>query len=176
MKIELRKIHYSETFSQETSAYTADVYADGKLLGHARNDGNGGCDMLYPAKGRTNSDIEAVNEAVKKERGVEKVDLGDGHYFNHQIDLESVCHELLEAHLKARDEKREINRFKRDLSSRVIFVEAGKVMQTRKIPTDKFEATKQGFKTKYPNCEILNELPFEQAFAKFKKLATAAAR
>ena len=43
MKIELKKIYYSEQLSEETSAFTADVYVNGKKLLYAKNDGHGGC-------------------------------------------------------------------------------------------------------------------------------------
>ena len=42
MKVTLKKIVYSEALSQETNAFTADVYIDGKLVGYARNNGCGG--------------------------------------------------------------------------------------------------------------------------------------
>src|SRR3546814_5993723 len=47
MKIELRRITYNSALSQETSAYTADVYIDGELAFHARNQGKGGADFFH---------------------------------------------------------------------------------------------------------------------------------
>ena len=49
MKIELRRITYNAALSQETSAYTADVYIDGELAFHARNQGTGGADFFHKA-------------------------------------------------------------------------------------------------------------------------------
>lgn len=44
MKIELRRIHHSAALSQETAAYTAEIWIDGELAFHARNEGTGGAD------------------------------------------------------------------------------------------------------------------------------------
>jgi len=43
MKVELKNVKFSEHMSEETNAFTADVYVDGKKCGYAKNDGHGGC-------------------------------------------------------------------------------------------------------------------------------------
>ncbi len=55
---ELKKVSHSPSLSEETNAFTADVYMNGVLLCHTRNDGHGGCNMDHPAKGRTMKDID----------------------------------------------------------------------------------------------------------------------
>jgi hypothetical protein len=52
MKIELRKINISLSLSEETTAFTADIYVDSKRIAYARNDGNGGSThySVYDAK------------------------------------------------------------------------------------------------------------------------------
>lgn len=47
MKIELKKLKHYEGMSQETNAFSADLYVDGKLAATCRDDGNGGCIGLY---------------------------------------------------------------------------------------------------------------------------------
>ena len=42
MDIKLKNIKFSEHLSEETNAFTANLYVDGKLLGSVRNDGCGG--------------------------------------------------------------------------------------------------------------------------------------
>jgi hypothetical protein len=42
MKIELKNLKVSPHLSQETNAFTADIWLDGKRVGHARNQGHGG--------------------------------------------------------------------------------------------------------------------------------------
>lgn len=48
MRIELRKVHYSKALSQETAAFTADIWVDGKKRGDVRNDGGGGANLIHP--------------------------------------------------------------------------------------------------------------------------------
>jgi hypothetical protein len=42
MKIELKKLKVAEHLSEETTAYSADVYVNGKCIGYAQNNGQGG--------------------------------------------------------------------------------------------------------------------------------------
>lgn len=46
MKIELKNIKFSEHLSEETNAFTADIYVEGKKCGYCKNDGQGGCTMV----------------------------------------------------------------------------------------------------------------------------------
>lgn len=46
MKIELKRFTTNARLSQETTAFTADVWVDGKKAGHAENDGHGGATMV----------------------------------------------------------------------------------------------------------------------------------
>ena len=41
MKIELRRFTTNARLSQETTAFAADVWVDGKKVGYAENDGHG---------------------------------------------------------------------------------------------------------------------------------------
>ncbi len=47
MKVELRKVKYSAALSEETAAFTADVYVDGKKVGTASNHGTGGSNDIH---------------------------------------------------------------------------------------------------------------------------------
>lgn len=47
MKIELKNLKVYPRLSEETTAFTATVYADGKKVGEAKNDGHGGCNIYY---------------------------------------------------------------------------------------------------------------------------------
>ena len=48
MQIELRRVSYSATLSQKTSAFIADIWVDGKKAGSAENHGTGGCTNIHP--------------------------------------------------------------------------------------------------------------------------------
>jgi len=43
MKIQLKKIYFSEQMSEETNAFTADLWINGKKIAYVKNDGHGGC-------------------------------------------------------------------------------------------------------------------------------------
>ena len=47
MKIELKRFTTNARLSQETTAFAADVWVDGKHVGHARNDGRGGATLVH---------------------------------------------------------------------------------------------------------------------------------
>jgi hypothetical protein len=46
MKIELKRFTTNTRLSQETTAFAADVWVDGKKVGYAENDGHGGCTLV----------------------------------------------------------------------------------------------------------------------------------
>jgi hypothetical protein len=47
MNITLKKLHVSKQLSEETTAFTADVYSNNKLIGYAKNDGQGGNTIIH---------------------------------------------------------------------------------------------------------------------------------
>lgn len=47
MKIEIRNLKIARSLSEETTAYTADIYVDGVKSFAASNHGTGGCDMYH---------------------------------------------------------------------------------------------------------------------------------
>lgn len=47
MKIEIRSLKIARSLSEETTAYTADIYVDGVKTFAASNHGHGGCDMYH---------------------------------------------------------------------------------------------------------------------------------
>ena len=48
MDIQLKSIKFSEHLSEETNAFTANLYVDGKKIGYCRNDGRGGNTLVQP--------------------------------------------------------------------------------------------------------------------------------
>ena len=52
MKIEIKNIKISDHLSEETNAFTADIYVDGVKTGYARNDGRGGCTDYNRCEGK----------------------------------------------------------------------------------------------------------------------------
>tara|TARA_R100001244_G_scaffold73561_1_gene59069 strand:- start:2 stop:481 length:480 start_codon:yes stop_codon:yes gene_type:complete len=59
MKVELRKVKIARHLSEETTAFTADLWVDGKHIGHVKNSGHGGnnqVDHRYDGKGLNTRD------------------------------------------------------------------------------------------------------------------------
>ena len=50
MDLQLKNVKFSEQHSEETNAFTADIYFRGKKVGYAKNSGQGGCTNVnaYP--------------------------------------------------------------------------------------------------------------------------------
>ena len=64
MKLELKKIKVNLAFSEETTQFMAEIYANGKNIGYAKNDGRGGCADYYPHEGQREA-IRAAEEYAK---------------------------------------------------------------------------------------------------------------
>jgi len=48
MKIELKRVTYNSRLSEETAAFAADLWINGKKRGDVLNDGHGGPDRIHP--------------------------------------------------------------------------------------------------------------------------------
>ncbi|AMK23248.1 MULTISPECIES: hypothetical protein [Sphingomonadaceae] len=123
MKIELRRITYSDALSQETSAYTADVYIDGELAFHARNQGTGGADFFHQVGRWTEAEVNSWLEANRSPR------VDDGFSYDHDLEIE--VSDLLSRELEAR-------RVKRLLRTNLVTIENGQIFQypLRKRPIE----------------------------------------
>lgn len=71
--IELRKIKHSPSLSEETNAFTADIYLDGRKVGDARNQGTGGSNIVHW------SDKDAERRYREWLKAQPQVDLGGGY-------------------------------------------------------------------------------------------------
>jgi len=144
MNIELRNVTYNARLSEETPAFAATVYVDGKKRGEAKNDGHGGMTMIYPqalqdeidAYAKTLPQVEAYGEHL-------------------QPDGDMVIGDLLADHLTRKD-------LKRLLARKTLFVREGKL----------YSLKTKGAKPK-DAAMVLNDLPFDEALGVFTKLVAA---
>lgn len=100
MKIELKKISFSERQSDETNCFVADLYINGKKVGTCDNGGRGGPTDYHgdsPANNAIIKEAEKYCKALPKVRS-EALD------FEYDMTLEHFIDELLEAHLKGKEE------------------------------------------------------------------------
>lgn len=93
MKIELKRFTTNARLSQETTAFAADVWVDGKLAGHAENDGHGGATMV-----RLDPSVRATVEAHGKT-------LVPAEYKNFTSGAEWIVDQLVEAELQKKSDK-----------------------------------------------------------------------
>jgi hypothetical protein len=93
MKIELKRFTTNARLSQETTAFAADVWVDDKKVGHAENDGHGGCTHV-----RLDPSVRDQVEAHGKT-------LVPAEYKNVTGGTEWVVDQLVEAELAKRHDK-----------------------------------------------------------------------
>ncbi len=102
MKIEVRNLKHSASLSDETYAYTATIYVDGKPAFHASNHGTGGPDMYHPIAPFTYADVKRVDEYLASTRPVEHHERADGSTFEMKHCLEFEVGEQIDAILTKR--------------------------------------------------------------------------
>jgi len=92
--ITLKSIKVHHGLSQETHAYTATIYVDGKRFGTVENAGHGGCDNVHPDS-RKYSDVRELDNRIKATYPKRKSE-----YFpeGREEDLEALCCDLVNTH------------------------------------------------------------------------------
>jgi hypothetical protein len=166
--IELKKITVHKGLSEETHAYTAQVWVDGVHVCDASNHGHGGCDMQHPAKGKTHSDIEKLEALIKATFPEEKTGMVlDGKPFMFQPTLESICADLVTNHLLASDLTRLLKRT-------VAFEQGGQVRsyKGKHIGEARAHLVTETLR-KHPGAKVLNNMPFAEALKIYKETAGA---
>jgi len=126
MNIELKKIKVSLSQSEETTAFTADIYIDGKNAGYAKNDGHGGCTLIgsYDSKGRELLESAEAYCATLPAKVVE------GLKGSFKVDLESFVDDLLYEYLNAKEEARIAKKLAKDMIKGVCYkTEMGYIIQ-----------------------------------------------
>lgn len=164
--IELRGIKVHASMSEETNCYEATLVVDGEVWGRVSNHGQGGPDNFHGTKGRSYSDVAELNKRIAAT--YPKVDISDiGISEPLTPDLELVCGEILTDHLIQKD-------LKRLLSRNVLKFRDGGIYPVplkQKGKTWPMDAVTKAIRAKEPNAVLLNEMPFDQALAIFKKAA-----
>ena len=150
MKIELRRLSHSAALSQETTAYSAEIWIDGELAFHAHNHGHGSADFFAKAGRWDESDVQAWLKANRPQRA-----LGDT-MINH--DLEWEVSDLLTRALEGR-------RLKRLVRTNLVTIEKNQIFQypLRKRP---LATISRAVLATNPDAVIVNGAPddvFERA-------------
>lgn len=144
------RFHASARLSQETIAFDADVRWDGRLIGHARNDGGGGMAIFHRAEQAAKADLDAASAFAESF----VVDLGEGQT--------SVCHCLadyldhLAGEVSFDDQQRRW--LKRTMKSKVVYL-VGTNVYTMKLCYGGNEArVRDHLVQKVPGAVLLNAL------------------
>lgn len=135
MKIELKKLKIANHLSEETLAYTAEVWIDGKLAFHAKNNGHGGCDHFYKAGEITEREVD---DWIRT--NLPQLDYGDP-------SLETVVGDLI-ARMEA------VKKLNRMLKTKVVMIDS-----QDQVYTVKCEPTPQNcdrMLANNPGCTIVN--------------------
>ena len=178
MNIELKNFKHSEFMSQETHAFEATVWVDGKRAFTAENDGHGGADFYLPVKGQTRKDMTKIHKQIRDHHLEEVFNDMNKTFFRNCPDednewvknlsdeaiVEIVIADLIQRKNYAKD-------MKRDLKKSILYSKPDgtlKVMTFNGEGRKKIEQCHISYaKKKHPDSLILNDLPFEEALDVF---------
>lgn len=118
MKIEIKNIQYSELLSEETNAFAATLYIDGRKAGTTSNAGHGG-PTGYSADDENGKKLIKKAEAWCKTLPPEKF-MSEGKEYSFEMNLESHIDKLLDKWLNERDLKRFQSRIKREMERGIV--------------------------------------------------------
>ena len=102
MNVQLKNIKFSEAMSEETEAFTADFYINGKKVGYCKNTGQGGCTDYRPYNPE---DWSVIREAEEYFKSLPKVH-SERFNFDYQPTLELAIGDCLDEWLKAKEQKK----------------------------------------------------------------------
>ncbi|ANF50338.1 hypothetical protein A0O34_07325 [Chryseobacterium glaciei] len=118
MKVEIKNIEYSELLSEETNAFAATLYIEGKKVGITSNAGHGG-PTGYRADDEKGKKLIEQAEAWCKTLPPDKFS-SEGINYSFEMNLESHIDKLLDMWLHERDLKRFQTRIKREMERGVV--------------------------------------------------------
>lgn len=119
-KIELRKIHHHKGISEETNAFDAEVWVDGRKAGFASNRGHGDPVLVHYDSPIWEQKVDAFIKTLPEKEG--KV---GSKSFKYKEDEDSYFSTLVSEDLRLRELKRNINKLKRQTKDGVVFREKG---------------------------------------------------
>jgi hypothetical protein len=109
MKIELKNLKINLTFSEETTMFKADIYANGVRIGYAENDGHGGPTNCQPYVNTRKEFKEAEDYCLSLPKI--KWELG-GKEYDIKSNLEHVVDDIVEKEVQ----KKEMEKFKKKMA------------------------------------------------------------
>lgn len=137
MNIELKSIKQFPSLSEETNAFTANLYIDGKKAAYVKNDGQGGSTSYL-------AESKEVWDLIKRAENYCK-SLPDKHYpkdeysegFSIKMNLETYIDDLLEAHLHKKELEKVEKKVLKDMEKGIVFGKPNDfswIVQTFSVP------------------------------------------
>ena len=121
MKIELKKLKIAEHLSEETTAFSAEIFIDGVLAGYAKNSGQGGSTDYHhdynENKAKNEKSRELIAKAEKYCLSLPEIDYGN---FKLDSNLENVIDDLVDSELKQKSENKLIKKLEKKMQTCVL--------------------------------------------------------
>lgn len=161
-KIELRNISYSARLSQETNAFAADIFIDGRKAGYAENAGHGGPTMVGPQE--LDSALEAYAKSLPPIVSKYRLSKDSEEPFTYSQSAETIIDGLLADHLTRKDLNRIMGRkvLYLDPAKRALYETSIKGMTPAQIMADP-RATER-----FAGQIILNDMPTDEALRLYR--------
>jgi len=158
MKIELKSIKHYPSMSEETECFDADLWIDGKKIGHLSNRGTGGCDDFHG----DHAAFAAADAWCRENLPRIEFNHGDDAPMSIDADLETHCGDLLAQHIAGKELDRLIKR-------QVIGILDGNIVtwKPKVAGTDPMKLL-PGVQAKYPSAKLLNTMPRAEAVALYR--------
>lgn len=119
MNIQIKNIYTNERFSEETNCFRCDIYLDGKKVGYADNEGNGGCTNYGAYKLEDRILIVAMEEYCKTLPPTSYVFRGETNYID--TTLENFIDDAIEKHLEAKFKKKVQAKLEKDCAKGICY-------------------------------------------------------
>ena len=165
--IELKNIKVHLGLSEETYAYTAVLYVDGKKAVEISNQGHGGCDRQLPVNGQSVSQINDWCKATMPKWSLSEAQAGGvvgATEKEFETDLEMWCHHQVNDHLTLRD-------MKRGMRTKALYIknDEGQLMEMGFKGARKYDPRLADLvRQQNPDAIVLNELPIAKALELYK--------
>jgi len=115
MNIELRNLQIQDRQSEETTAFTASLYIDGRKVGYAKNSGKGGITDYGPDNYHDEQAKQIIKEAEAYCESLAPNSFEyEGQHFEHPSNLEVVIDRLLDEFWQEREKVRFNRRMAKD--------------------------------------------------------------
>lgn len=161
--ITLKKLHISRQLSEETIAYSAEVYWSGRKIGYIHNDGHGGSSCLTPAIAGRGGDFDAAQTYAKAQEHDYGAGLGVLPFDNLE---DFVDHLVFEEQCRQDD----LRWLKRNLKTKTVVFSGGQILTAKVQWTGDTDRIERLIRKQHPDAIILNTLTLEEALVHYQSV------